>query len=130
MIDEKFDSLMAELKREEAIKTEAVGRTGDEFEMTVNSLAGQLKALDGDNEKALRGFAEGFKNEAAGIFETIKAENDSIETSEVRVHGLIREVVDKSAADLVIEKRDREATEEVLVAMLENTCLKIQRLNN
>jgi hypothetical protein len=97
MIDDKFDALMAELKREEGIKTDAIARTGVEFEATVNGLASQLKALDGENEKALRVFAEGFKKEATDIFETIKAENASIETSEVRVHGLIREVVERSA---------------------------------
>lgn len=101
MIDDKFDNLMAELKREEAIKSDAITRTSTEFESTVNGLVTQLKTLDSDNERSLRNFAEGFKKEATSIFDTIKAENDSIDASEAKVQTLVKEVIDRSAVGLL-----------------------------
>lgn len=96
MIDDKFDALMSELKREESLKSDALVRASGEFQMNVNAMATQLKTLDGSNEKALRAFSDGFKKEAGSVFETIKNENDLIDSSEAKVQALVKEVADKS----------------------------------
>ena len=88
-----------DLKREETAKNEVVQKLTNEFENSVNGYFTQLKAIDSENEKMLREFAEHFKKEAALIFEAILKENQAIELTEPKIQSLVKEILDKANVD-------------------------------
>ena len=71
-------------------------KISNEFEVGINSVFGQLKNIDNENETALHTLSDNLKKESTQIFETIKKENQAIETNEVKVNSMMKEVVEKA----------------------------------
>lgn len=99
MIDEKFEILFNDLKREDNLKNDCMDKMNVEIETGMNNMFIQLKNLDSENKQSIWDFGESFKKEASVIFDAIKKEGSSIETNEPKIQALVKEVVDRAHVD-------------------------------
>ena len=69
-----------------------------------------------------------FNEEANQIQQKLKEDENHVQITRERMEDIIEEMSMKTREDILNEKKEREANEDLLLSMLENTCEKIQTL--
>ena len=70
-----------------------------------------------------------FNNEANDISQKFTREQEVNQNNKSKLQEVVEELVDKTRAEIVQERKERESNEDTLIGMLEQTCDKIQALS-
>lgn len=69
-----------------------------------------------------------FSDEANLISQRLKEDENQLQTTRERMEDIIEEMNLRTQEDIQNERKEREANEDLLLSMMENTCEKIQTI--
>ena len=129
-MEDKFSILKNEFRAEEKNQKTNFDELCNKFDQKYQTADNTLKTLLHKLEEEVIISTGSFNQEANKLLSKIESENEQIEKNQVAVENLLQDVLTKIEAEIMNEKKERDASEETTLIMLENTCNKIQKLND
>ncbi len=128
MIESRFEAIRQEIVSEH----DQSGKTYEEFEKELKKAISDMKegiqSLNEDRKLSLKQIMSDFNEEANMICQKLGEDENHVQITRERMEDIIEEMSHKTREDILNEKKEREANEDLLLSMMENTCEKIQSL--
>lgn len=125
-LEDKFNTIGAELQSQSKIRYDAVENLENYFEKELPKIQSGFKIEQNEREDGDNNILMKLSDEAAKVDGIIQNEKSREETQE-GILEMIKIMNDRMKNDLAEERKEREQNEEALIDVLENTCNRLQQ---
>ena len=126
-LEDKFNTIGAELQSQSKIRYDAVENLENYFEKELPKIQSGFKIEQNEREDGDSNILIKLSDEAAKVDGIIQNEKKSREETQEGILEMIKIMNDRMKNDLEEERKEREQNEEALIDVLENTCNRLQQ---
>ena len=126
-LEDKFNTIGAELQSQSKIRYDAVENLENYFEKEWPKIQSGFKIEQNEREDGDSNILIKLSDEAAKVDGIIQNEKKSREETQEGILEMIKIMNDRMKNDLAEERKEREQNEEALIDVLENTCNRLQQ---